>query len=172
MVEGLTIREALTADAAELAALAYLSWETGILPLLAERPGMRDAERRRLLNYASESIPRIIVAIHQGDVIGWCSQARGRPYIPYLFVATYMQGGGVGTSLLRRMESLLELQGFDRVSLETPADHVRAVKFYQHQGYRILAMRPEGRGVQEPLVSVRLEKRLNPYKGPIPDVDL
>lgn len=169
MSDQVSIRSATPADSGELAALAYLAWETGILPLLRERPGMRETERRRLVSYANEATPRIIVAEADGDIVGWCSRARGRSYIPFLFVAPYMQGSGVGTTLLRRMESMLELEGFERVSLETPADHVRAVNFYQHQGYRILAMRPEGPGIKEPLTSVRLEKQLNPFRGKVSD---
>ena len=78
-----------------------------------------------------------------------------------------MQNAGIGSALLKRTESILELMGYDHVFLDTPADHVRAVSFYQHQGYRILAMRTEGPGGIEPLHSVRLEKRLIPFRGPI-----
>jgi [ribosomal protein S18]-alanine N-acetyltransferase len=69
------------------------------------------------------------------------------------------------------MESLLELEGADRVHLNTLADNVRAVSFYQHQGYRILAMRPEDQSIRNAETSVRLEKRLAPYRGPIGDTD-
>ena len=69
------------------------------------------------------------------------------------------------------MESLLELEGESRVLLETPADNVRAVRFYQRQGYHILALKPDGRNAVGALTSVRLEKRLNPFRGPVPDVD-
>ena len=77
----------------------------------------------------------------------------------------------VGTLLLQRMESILELEGAERVHLETPADNVRAVRFYERQGYRILALRPDGRGAHEPFMSVHLEKRLRPFDGEILDLD-
>jgi 2-amino-4-hydroxy-6-hydroxymethyldihydropteridine diphosphokinase len=67
------------------------------------------------------------------------------------------------------MESMLELEGESRVLLETPADNVRAVHFYERQGYHILALKPDGRGQPGPLMSVRLEKRLCPFKGPVTD---
>jgi hypothetical protein len=69
--------------------------------------------------------------------------------------------------LLERMESMLELEGAERVHLETPADHVRAVRFYERQGYRILALRPNGGGRRDLFTSVHLEKRLSPYEGDI-----
>jgi len=169
MLERVILRQAEPTDLGDLAALAYLSWEQGILPFLEEKPGLRDRERRRLAGYVADAAPRINVATHDGELVGWCSRAMGRPYVPFLFVSPYMQNAGIGSALLRRTESLLELAGYDRVFLDTPADHVRAVSFYQHQGYRILAMRPEGQPGMEPLQSVRLEKRLDPYRGPVSD---
>jgi ribosomal protein S18 acetylase RimI-like enzyme len=57
------------------------------------------------------------------------------------------------------------------VLLETPADHVRAVRFYERQGYHILAVKAESRQGASPLNSVRLEKRLQPFRGSVPDID-
>lgn len=171
MVDDLIIRRAERAEAGILAGLAYVAWEAGILPLFAESSGLRDSERRRLDSYVGQCIERIIVAEHDGEIVGWCSRARGRSYVPYLFVVPFMQGQGIGSALLKRMESVLELEGFDRVHLETPADHVSAVRFYERQGYRILAMKADGSGQHGPLTSVRLEKRLDPFRGPITDIE-
>jgi GNAT superfamily N-acetyltransferase len=168
----LSIRSAYADEAMELAAIGYLAWEKSILPLQLERPGLRQVEQRRLTNHVQQSVSTIIVADLQGEVIGWCSRSAGRAYIPYLFVAPHRQGFGVGGALLSRMESLLELEGRERVMLETPADHVRAVRFYEQQGYHILAVKAEGsRPGPGPLTSIRLEKRLQPFRGPIHDAD-
>ena len=166
-----TIRKAETADAMRLAEIAYRAWETGILPLLANQSGLREAERRRLSHAVAEQLQSIIVAVVDGVVVAWCSRSRRRAYIPFLFVAPEFQGHGLGSMLLRRMESMLELEGAERVHLETQADNVRAVRFYERQGYRILALRPDGRAVHEPFMSVHLEKRLRPFGGPIEDED-
>lgn len=165
------IRKAERSDAPILARIAYDAWATGILPLLKERPGMRQAEQRRLTLAVGETLERIIVAEIDGVPVGWCSRARGRAYIPFLFVMPELQSQGIGSMLLRRMESMLELEGAERVHLETPADNVRAVRFYEKQGYRILALRPDGRAAHEPFMSVHLEKRLNPFDGEIEDDD-
>jgi ribosomal protein S18 acetylase RimI-like enzyme len=90
--------------------------------------------------------------------------------VSFLFVTPLLQNNGIGSLLLRRMESLLELEGHDRVLLDTFADNVRAVHFYQQHGYQILALKTDGRS-RDPLTGVRLEKRLTPYRGPILDVD-
>jgi ribosomal-protein-alanine N-acetyltransferase len=165
------IRQAVPEEAGRLGDIAYEAWERGILPLLAEVPGMRSGEKRRLAGAVHEMLERIIVAESDGSPVGWCARARGRPYIPFLFVTPEYQSHGIGSALLRRMESLLELGGETRVLLETPADNVRAVRFYERQGYHILALKPDGRDAGGAMTSVRLEKRLAPFKGPVPDVD-
>ncbi len=158
------IRKAEIADAPRMAEIAFRAWEGGILPILTAKPGMREAERRRLSQAVGGGWQDAIVADMQGIVVGWCSRAKGRSYIPYLFVMPDMQGHGIGAMLLERMEAMLELEGAERIHLETPADHVRAVRFYERQGYKILAMKPDGGG-HHPLMSVHLEKRLRPYSG-------
>jgi ribosomal-protein-alanine N-acetyltransferase len=44
---------------------------------------------------------------------------------------------------------------------------VRAVRFYERQGYRILALRTDGSSGQAPFTRVHMEKQLNPYVGDI-----
>ena len=168
---GINIRQAVSSDARRLSDIAYRAWESGILPLLTERSGMREAEQKRLHEAVSSTLARIIVAEVDGIVVAWCSRAARRAYIPFLFVMPELQGHGLGTMLLKRMESMLELEGADRVQLETPADNVRAVRFYERQGYRILALRPDGRAAHEPFMSVHLEKSLSPFEGDIGDED-
>lgn len=163
------IRKAEISDVARMADIAFSAWDTGIRPLLAERAGHREAERARLAQAAATNWPNAIVATIDGIVLGWCCRSARRAYIPYLFVMPDMQGHGIGARLLNRMETVLELQGASRVHLETPADNVRAVRFYERQGYHILAMRGAGRGVAEALTSVHLEKDLRPYEGEIDD---
>jgi 2-amino-4-hydroxy-6-hydroxymethyldihydropteridine diphosphokinase len=168
-MSGILIRKAESEDARRLADIAYRAWESSILPLLTERPGMREAEQRRLAQVVSETLGRISVAEVDGVVVAWCSRAAKRAYIPFLFVMPELQGNGLGSMLLRRVETILELEGADRVQLETPADNVLAVRFYEKQGYRILAMRPDGRAAHEAFMSVRLEKVLSPFVGVIDD---
>lgn len=166
---GISIRKADKTDAARLADIAYRAWESGIYPLLTKQPGLREAEQRRLAHAVAESLNRIIVADVDGIAVAWCSRAPRRAYVPFLFVMPELQGHGIGSTLLQRMESILELEGAERVQLETPADNVRAVRFYERQGYRILALRPDGRAAHEPFMSVHLEKRLQPFYGDIDD---
>ena len=163
---GIRIRKAELSDAPRMAEIGFQAWSTGIFPLLTARPGLREAERMRLSRAVGAGWRDAIVADMQGIVVGWCSRSPGRSYIPYLFVDPDVQSRGIGSMLLHRMEAMLELEGAARIHLETPADHVRAVRFYERQGYKILAMKPDGRG-HHPLMSVHLEKRLSPFSGEI-----
>ncbi len=164
---GLRIRKAEIADAPRLADIAYRAWESGILPILSEQDAARDSERRRLTRAVGLGWRHAIVAEIDDVVVGWCSRQPGRAYIPYLFVMPEIQGHGIGARLLDRMERMLELEGASRIHLETPADHVRAVRFYEKQGYNILALKSQGREGRDPFSSVHLEKRLTPYDGTI-----
>lgn len=164
---GVSIRKAVTGDMPHLADIAYRAWESGIYPLMTPQPGLKAREQARLGQVVAETLNRIIVAEVAGVAAGWCSRAARRAYIPYLFVAPEMQRMGLGSMLLRRMESLMELEGAARVYLETPADNVPAVRFYEKQGYHILALRQDGNAAHEAFLSVHLEKRLLPFTGEI-----
>jgi ribosomal-protein-alanine N-acetyltransferase len=48
---------------------------------------------------------------------------------------------------------------------------VRAVSFYQHQGYQILVLKSEGKPGKPGLLSIRLEKRLQPFRGTVTDIE-
>jgi ribosomal-protein-alanine N-acetyltransferase len=146
------LRKADLSDAPRMGTIAYAAWEKGILPLLSEEPLMRESERRRLSQAAALGWQHAIVAIRDGDLVGWCSRVPRRNYIPYLFVAPDSQ-------------MMLELEGAERVHLETPADNVRAVRFYERQGYNIMALRGRDGGVRQSFMSVHLEKRLHPLSG-------
>jgi len=163
----INIRKAEHADVLRMAHIAFSAWDTGIRPLLDERPGHRDSERLRLSHAAASNWQNAVVATIDGSVVGWCCRSRRRNYIPFLFVMPDMQGHGIGARLLNRMETMLELEGAERVLLETPADNVRAVRFYERQGYHILALRTEARAAHEPFMSVHLEKELHPFDGEI-----
>jgi len=171
MTSEITIRKALASEAETLADLAFIAWERDLRPFLAGEAASRTTEKRRLHHAVHDLLDCSIVAEIDEVPVGWCARQRGRAYIPYLFVTPSLQNQGIGKLLLRRMESLLELEGAERVQLDTLSDNVRAVNFYQHQGYRILVLKHDGQPGRDPQMSVRLEKRLSPYMGAVPDVE-
>ena len=165
------IRKAVPGEIDTLADIAFIAWERDLKPFLNGAAASGNAEKARLTAALRDGLDRVIVAEVNEVAAGWCQRMRGRAYIPFLFVTPLLQNQGVGSALLRRMESILELEGHDRIQLDTLADNVRAVNFYQHQGYQILALKSEGQPGREAQMSVRLEKRLDPWRGPIDDIE-
>jgi ribosomal-protein-alanine N-acetyltransferase len=165
------IRKALPTEVETLADIGYVAWERDLMPFLSSGTANKQSEKKRLSVAVHELLDRIIVAEIDGVAVGWCARQRGKAYIPYLFVTPLLQNHGIGSALLRRMESMLELQGADRVQLDTLADNVRAVNFYQHQGYQILVLKSEGKPGQQGAMSIRLEKRLQPFRGRVSDTE-
>ena len=171
MASNLIIRKALPSEIETLADIGYVAWERDLMPFLNGPAANPASERKRLSTAVHDLLDRTIVAEIDGVAVGWCARQRGKAYIPFLFVTPLLQNHGIGSALLRRMESMLELQGADRVQLDTLADNVRAVNFYQHQGYQILVLRSDGQQGPSATTSVRLEKRLLPFRGAITDVE-
>ncbi|MGV3652196.1 MAG: GNAT family N-acetyltransferase [Devosia sp.] len=165
MYPTVAIRTALPAEAETLADIGYIAWDRDLRPFLSGPAASRDVQRERLDRDVAVNISRTIVAEVDGVATGWCMRARGLSYIPYLFVTPLLQNHGIGSMLLRRMETIFELEGAAYAQLDTLADNVRAVAFYQHHGYRILALKPQGRVASDTTMSVRLEKPLSPYRG-------
>ena len=171
MASNMIIRKAMPSEVETLADIGYVAWERDLMPFLNGPAASKQSERKRLSAAVHELLDRTIVAEIDEVAVGWCARQRGKAYIPFLFVTPLLQNHGIGTALLRRMESMLELQGADRVQLDTLADNVRAVTFYQHQGYQILVLKTEGQPGKPGSMSIRLEKRLQPFRGAITDVD-
>ena len=51
-------------------------------------------------------------------------------------------GNGIGTSLMAHVEALAEASGCSQVWLVTTNDNLRALRFYQKRGYRIIGVDP------------------------------
>ena len=171
MAADMIIRKAMPSEVETLADIGYVAWERDLMPFLNGPAASKQNERKRLSAAVHELLDRTIVAEIDEVAVGWCARQRGKAYIPFLFVTPLLQNHGIGSALLRRMESMLELQGADRVQLDTLADNVRAVNFYQHHGYQILVLKTEGQPGKPGSMSIRLEKRLQPFRGAITDVE-
>jgi GNAT superfamily N-acetyltransferase len=98
----------------------------------------------------SETVPRrleelcVFVAIDQkGQVVGTIgcnADANGEGHIRGMAVLPNWHGTGVATQLLETAESFLRQSRCTRVSLDTTAPLVRAIRFYERNGFR-----PSGR---------------------------
>jgi ribosomal-protein-alanine N-acetyltransferase len=82
-----------------------------------------------------------IVAVEESRAVGFVLSEENPPlaHIITLDVAEKQRRQGVGTALLRQLESNLAARGVRSVLLETATNNDAAVAFWQHHGYRIEA---------------------------------
>ena len=59
-----------------------------------------------------------------------------------LSLASTVEGLGVGSALLKHLESFILKKGFDLIQLTTTNDNLHALGFYQRRGYTIKAVFP------------------------------
>jgi ribosomal protein S18 acetylase RimI-like enzyme len=59
-----------------------------------------------------------------------------------LSINSTTDGQGVGTQLLSAFEESVRKEGIQRIWLVTSNDNLNAMRFYQHRGYRIIAVYP------------------------------
>ena len=82
-----------------------------------------------------------VVAVDETRPVGFVLSEENPPlaHIITLDVAEKQRRQGVGTALLRQLESNLGARGVRSVLLETATNNDAAVAFWQHHGYRIEA---------------------------------
>ncbi|MBN2328857.1 MAG: GNAT family N-acetyltransferase [Candidatus Omnitrophica bacterium] len=97
---------------------------------------------------ASNSAYRITVAEKEGQVVGFCSSfvqktlksyiRRAIGIIDFIVVDYGIQGRGIGRALLKAAFDEF-YPGVDCVELRTMADNLRAIRFYEKHGFRMLS---------------------------------
>jgi [ribosomal protein S18]-alanine N-acetyltransferase len=135
MVAQLTLRHAHIAEAARLGMLAHSAWRGSLMAFFANGEACSARMASDLVLYCVGATEDMVVADREGIGVGW--GARERNYIPYLWVLPGLQGNGIGSVLLARLEDDMAASGFDRSVLDTLARHERAIRFYNDHGYEI-----------------------------------
>ncbi len=138
------IRDATPADAAGIATVRVLGWQSayrGLLPqegldrLSIERD--TDIWRNRLERPAEDAV---MVVADTGGVVGFCAGGPDRDGDPVgeiyaLYVHPARWYGGVGTSLLAAVTNRLGEAGFGEVVLWVLATNAPARRFYESRGW-------------------------------------
>ena len=113
----------------------------------------------------------VLVAEESGAVVGFGSIEPGAAeHVRWLYVLPARQGGGVGSDILRRLESAGRAAGLKSVRLHAAPG---AVGFYRRNGYREAAT---GEGVMHDHDGVEMSKELglvdkSTVAGGSPEVD-
>ena len=147
-----SIRPAETGDAVGLAHVQVETWRdayVGILSddALVDLDEMRAAIRWTRLISTVEEPERLSVAIHEGEVVGFCHGGEGRRAVAKalgrvgeaaevyaLYVDPSFQGLGIGRALLGHVAHGLSDDGFDSLTILTLVGNRHGRRFYNALG--------------------------------------
>lgn len=134
----LVLRPARADEAEQLGRIGFEAWAEG-------EHGALDAgraDRTRLLgdytHFCATRHATMLVAERDGAPVGWGARENGDGYVSDLWVTPAAQGQGIGARLLATMEAAIVGAGYASATLETRAGAVRAIRFYERHGYRIV----------------------------------
>ena len=160
----MTIRPAIRADAAAIAAVHAAAWHETYAGMVSEAALARNTvERRRAFweRVLSDAARDVIVATQRSAVVGFVSggampaSIRGRPpipgydaYVDALYVLAARHGRGIGRALLGTLAQRLAARGFGSLALHVVATN-RARGFYERLGGRFIRAEPYDDGVDE-----------------------
>lgn len=140
------IRSATSADARAIAEIHVAGWRTAYRDMMPDAFLAALSVDRREDGWHSAiagGMPRILVAVESGRVVGWIAfdrcrdsdQPRDTGEIWALYVGPEYISRGVGRSLWLAAQAALVAAGFRRVTLWVLAANERACRFYQTAGF-------------------------------------
>ncbi len=156
------IRVATLHDAPALGSMHVASWRETYLGLLPDKILSSLSVQARALAWAtimqepaSEGSTVIYLAEHEGSIIGFGScgaqrrnDLKNKGYdgeVSAIYVLREFQKRKIGARLLRAMSSDLVRRGFNAAALWVLRDNVRARRFYEHFGGKVIAEREDVR---------------------------
>jgi L-amino acid N-acyltransferase YncA len=134
------LRPATEADAAAIARIYNQGIEDRLATLETE---LRSAEERRA--WLAERSPRhpVLVAVVEGEVVGWASLNRFNPRPVYdhvadfsVYVARERRGQGLGGVLLDALERRARELGYHKLVLAAFPDNAPGLRLYESRGFR------------------------------------
>ena len=82
-----------------------------------------------------EHLASIVVLEVDGVIAGYCAAEEG--FIHILMISPMLQGTGLGSYLLAKVEAMQFADGYEHLRLETFKGNQQALNFYQKQGWSI-----------------------------------
>ncbi len=93
----------------------------------------------RAREHDARTLPGFLVR-EEGRVVGALTVSIEGPECEVVTIDAAEEGRGLGTAMLARAEAYALERGCDRMWLVTTNDNLRALYFYQRQGFRIVAV--------------------------------
>jgi GNAT superfamily N-acetyltransferase len=104
----------------------------------------------------------LVAAREEGNLVGYYHARflNNTAFLNYVVVDPAFQGRGIGTTLLKHLESAVRQRGQDRLALEVLAPNTRAVSLYSDRGFTVTSRlvaaelllpqtrHPQGRGLR------------------------
>ncbi|AXF20575.1 N-acetyltransferase [Burkholderia pyrrocinia] len=146
-----TLRAATTHDANLIARLHTLSWQTAysqILPaayLSDEVPTEHAVRWRKYLDRNEKEWGLVLIAESDSEPVGFVSAerpvdpARG-VLLDCLHVHPSHHGSGTGKRMIEAVRAWARTLGVDKVHLQVLDGNVRAIGFYEHNGWQLAAI--------------------------------
>ncbi|MBL0374818.1 GNAT family N-acetyltransferase [Rhizobium sp. KVB221] len=130
------IRAAREDEADELAAIGIRAWESAVVGWI-NLDLLRANAQRAFVDFTRQRYLAIDVAERAGQVVAWAARERLDNHISDLWVEPNWQGQGLGYALLTRLETEIEAQAYETITIETHAQNIRAIEFLKRCGYAI-----------------------------------
>lgn len=131
-----SIRNAREDDIRLVAAIGFRAWEKAMIAI-GEMAGMRDNAREAFQNFAQSSWLTITVVEQGGVVAGWAARESLDELITDFWIDPPSQRQGLGLVLLEEVERQIRHQGFECARIETHAQNMDALGFFQGNGYSV-----------------------------------
>ncbi|WP_027410288.1 GNAT family N-acetyltransferase [Anoxybacteroides tepidamans] len=78
----------------------------------------------------------------QQDIVGLITYIIKADVCEIVSLDSVEEGKGIGTALLKRLETLVQEHGYNRIQLITTNDNLNALRFYQKRGYQLMRVFP------------------------------
>ncbi|MEV5689817.1 GNAT family N-acetyltransferase [Micromonospora globbae] len=124
---GFTVREAGSDDRAAVDALHEREWGG---PYVVAHD----------VRYDLRTLPTLVAVDGAGAVVGALAHHREADGLEVVSVVAAVPGGGVGTALLDAAAATARAAGLARLWLITTNDNLRALRFYQRRGLRLVGV--------------------------------
>ncbi|WEX86061.1 GNAT family N-acetyltransferase [Sinorhizobium garamanticum] len=134
----LVIRPALLEEIDALADIGLSAWLKGIKPLVSAQVAAKIAASNPFLPFLRELGSRVLVAEIDSEPAGLGASEREDDTISDIWIAPTFEGRGAGSALIGALEAEIAARGYAEAHIHVAAMNERALRLYQHLGYRQL----------------------------------
>jgi [ribosomal protein S18]-alanine N-acetyltransferase len=148
------VRSAIPDEADALAQIGLAAWRKGIEPLVPVHVAVKVGQSNPFLPFVQELSSRVLVAEIDGEPAGLGACEHADDTISDIWVAPAFEGRGAASALVKALETQIADRGYTEARIHVAAANERALRLYQHLGYRVLWKKV----VFDPILETDLEK--------------